>query len=301
MNDALWAYVYALSSVVTFSTAAIGFTWFSRKVSALWMNIFKCAVSLLVCLPIIFYLHGTLFFEIQKVWPFLLSGFIGLNVGDWFLLSAYKRMGPGRTLILFGFQPFIAGSFSWYFWGEKIFPIQFVAILFFIICLFLFSYERFKKYGQWEVQGLALAASGVLLDSIGVILTRYAFDQEAMWTGFDAQYFRCFGAMISFVIYLPFVKIDFFKHLKSLTHKEKGIAVVSSFFGTFLSLVFYMQAIKLGKLATVTSIVLTDPVFSTFMECLWLRLWPSRYLWLALLSFLAAMFCLMQPQWAGLH
>ncbi len=291
------AYLLALSSVLTFSTAAIGFTYFSQKVSALWMNIFKALVSLIFSVPVIFYLRGSLSISLEEHWPFLISGIIGLNIADWMILSAYKIMGPARTLVLYGFQPFIVGGFSYFFWDEQIYALQFLAILFFVICLFLFSYERFKMRGQWEVQGLVLAFAGVILDSIGIILTRYGFNENPALNGFDAQYIRTLAAVISFAIYYPFIPVNFLKGLLRLSHKEKLVATVASFSGTFLSLVLYLQALKHGKLATVTSIVLTDPVMSTFFECLWLRIWPSRYLWLALLSFFAAMFCLFYPQW----
>lgn len=297
MNNELLAYIYAFSSVLTFSTAAIGFTYFSQKVSPLWMNLFKCGVSFIVCVPLMIQLRGTLIWPVAEAWPFYVSGFIGLNLGDWFLLSAYKRMGAGRTLVLFGFQPFIAGTFAYFVWDEKLYAIQLFAIVFFVLCLFLFSYEKFKKSGEWELKGLGLALMGVLLDSAGLILTRYGFQENPELTGFDAQYLRTLSALLGFFMYVPFMKIQFFAKMKSLTFKEKMVAVVSSFFGTFLSLVFYMQAVKLGKMATVTSIVLTDPVMSTGFECLWLRVWPNRYLWAALTCFLAAMFCLFYPQW----
>jgi drug/metabolite transporter (DMT)-like permease len=296
MNENL-AYLFAFSSVLTFSVAAIGLTYFAQKVSPLWMNIFKCVISLLVCLPIVIYLERPFGVSFHKAWPFYLSGFIGLNLGDWLLLSAYKRMGPGRTLVLFGFQPFLVGTFSYFAWGEKIYAIQLVAIIFFVMCLFLFSYEKFKRSGEWEIKGLLLAFSGVFLDSVGVLITRYCFKENPDFTGFDAQYLRTLGALVSFVIYVPFIKIGLFSNFQRLSPKEKGIACIASFFGAFLSLIFYMQAIKIGKLATVTSIVLTDPVVSTFFECLWLRVWPTRYLWLALFSFALAMFFLFYPQW----
>ncbi len=296
MTSDTTAYFYAFSSVLTFSTAAIGFTYFSQKVSPLWMNLLKCVVSFAVCLPIFFFLKGEFYWSWSLAWPFYVSGFIGLNVGDWLLLSAYKRMGSARTLVLFGFQPFLVGSFSYFFWNEQIYPIQLIAIFFFVICLFLFSYERFKASGRWEIAGLVFAFAGVFLDSVGVLLTRYAFQMNPEATGFDAQYLRTLAALLSFVIYVPFVKMGFIAGLRRLSVKERGVAVVASFFGTFLSLVLYMQAVKVGKLATVTSIVLTDPVMSTFAECIWLKIWPTRYLWLALLSFFVAMFFLFYPQ-----
>lgn len=293
------AYTYAFSSVMTFSAAAIGFTYFSLKVSPLWMNIFKCTVSFMICLPIIYWIHGQVLWPLEVAWPFLVSGFIGLNIGDWLLLSGYKRIGPARSLLLFGFQPFIAGTFAYLVWSETIYSVQLIAVLFFFICLFLFSYEKFKKQGRWEFSGLLFALSGVILDSVGVILTRYGFNQNPGLTGIEAQYLRTVSALFSFVIYWPFVKVGLWENFLRLTRQEKGIAFVSSFFGTFLSLVFYMQAVKIGKLATVTSIVLTDPMMSTLFESLWLRVWPSRYLWIALLSFACAMFFLFYPQIFG--
>ncbi len=299
MSNEVTAYIYTFSSVLTFSTAAIGYTYFSQKVSPLWMNVFKCGVSFFFCLPVMIYLRGQVVWPLNVAWPFFVSGFVGLNVADWLLLSAYKRIGPARSLVLFGFQPLIVGGFSYLFWDEKIFPIQLVAILFFVLCLFLFSYERFRKTKKWEVTGLSLALCGVVLDSLGLLLTRYGFSLNSEFTGFDAQYLRTVAALFSFVIYLPFVKIGFVEGLKKLSHKEKGVAFIASFFGTFLSLVLYMQAIKVGKLATVSSIVLTDPVVSTAFECLWLRVWPSRFLWLALLCFFSALFFLFYPQLYG--
>lgn len=296
MNQDVTAYLFAFSSVLTFSTAAIGFTYFSQKLSPLWMNVFKCLVSFLICVPAVYFLHGKLYWNIEKVWPLYLSGFIGLNVGDWFLLNAYKRIGPGRSLLLFGFQPFIAGSFAYFAWGEKIYPIQFVAIVFFVCCLFLFSYEKFKQNGEWEFKGLAFAFCGVVLDSVGIILTRHGFDKNPELSGLDVHYLRILAALVSFVVYLPVVKVGLLEGLKLLNRNEKILVTVSSFFGTFLSLIFYMQAVKVGKLATVTSILLADPMMSTLFESLWLKTWPTRYLWMALACFLCAMFCLFYPQ-----
>ncbi len=296
MSQDLTAYLFAFSSVLTFSVAAIGFTYFSQKISPLWMNLFKCLVSFLISLPIIFFMKGQLFWSFTDCWPFYVSGLLGLTIGDWLLLSAYKKIGPARTLMIFGCQPLIAGGFSYFFWDEVIYPIQLMAIVFFVFCLFLISYEKFKVNRTWEVSGLLFALGGVTLDSIGVILTRHGFNLNPDLGGLEAQYLRTLSAMIGFLFLLPFVKLYFFKQLFRLSNNEKIIAVGSSFLGTFLSIAFYMQAVKLGKLATVTSIVLADPMMSTFFESVWLKRWPSKYLWYAILCFFGAMYCLFSPQ-----
>lgn len=302
MTQDTLAYIYSFSAVFTFSFAAIGFTYLSNKVSALWMNIFKCLFSFLISLPLVLYLNHQFYWSFAESWPFYLSGFIGLNLGDWMLLNAYRRIGPARTLLLFGFQPLIAGGFSYYVWGEAVYPKQLIAIIFFIICLILFSYEKFRVHRKWEFAGLLFALGGVTLDSIGVILTRYGFNESPHINGIEAQYIRTLAALLSFLLFIPLVRkniirIDFIKNLKALSTNEKLLASMSSFLGTFLSLAFYMQAVKIGKLAAVTSIVLTDPMMSTFFESMWLKKWPSKYLWYALVSFCFAMYFLFSPRW----
>lgn len=296
MSTDLTAYLYAFSSVLTFSVAAIGFTYLSHKTSALWMNLFKCGLSFLISLPLIYYFNDQIYWSIKTCWPFYVSGFIGLNIGDWLLLSAYKKIGPARTLMIFGFQPLIAGGFSYFVWNEVIYPIQLIAIIFFIMCLFLISYEKFKVNRTWEISGLLLALGGVTLDSIGVILTRHGFNLNPELGGLEAQYLRTLAAIVGFIIFIPFVNFNFNANLKLLSRNEKLIAITSSFLGTFLSIAFYMQAVKIGKLATVTSIVLADPMMSTFFESLWLKKWPTKYLWLALCCFIAAIYFLFYPQ-----
>ncbi len=296
MSTDLTAYLYAFSSVLTFSVAAIGFTYLSHKTSALWMNLFKCTFSFLISLPLIYYFNGQVYWPIETCWPFYVSGFIGLNVGDWLLLSAYKKIGPARTLMIFGFQPLIAGGFSYFVWNEVIYPIQLIAIIFFIMCLFLISYEKFKVNRTWEVSGLLLALAGVTLDSIGVILTRHGFNINPELGGLEAQYLRTVSALLGFIIFIPFVKFNFMINLNRLTKNERLVAMTSSFFGTFLSIALYMQAVKIGKLATVTSIVLADPMMSTLFESLWLKKWPSKYLSFALGCFIAAIYFLFAPQ-----
>lgn len=295
MSVDVQSYLYAFSAVFTFSISSIGFTYFTLKFSPLWMNVFKCLVAFIVSLPLILYFNHHALWSFAESWPFYLSGVIGLNLGDWMLLSAYKRIGPARTLMLFGFQPLIAGGFSYLVWDEVIYPKKLIAIFFFVICLFIFSYEKFKANRKWELSGLLFALGGVTLDSIGVILTRYGFNENPGLSGLDAQYIRTLGALVSFFAFVPFIKLNILSNYLSLPQKERGLVVLTSIFGTFLPLAFYLQAIKIGKLASVTSIVLTDPMMSTFFESVWLKRWPSKYLWYAMVSFFCAMYFLFSP------
>ena len=175
---------------------------------------------------------------------------------------------------------------------------QFFAVIFFVGCLFLFSYERFRANRQWEIKGLLFALAGVLLDAVGVLLSRYGFDHTPQVSGIEGHFMRSVAALVVLLIVSPYFRVPFYEPFKKLVFKERFMVSMASVMGTFLSLVLYMQAIKIGKMATVTSIVLTDPMISTTLESFWKRQWPSRYMWAALVCFAFAMLCLFYPQFA---
>jgi hypothetical protein len=102
----------------------------------------------------------------------------------------------------------------------------------------------------------------------------------------QANFVRCFGSFIFIIAAWPFLKLDFFNRFKALTTKEKILTTGSSAVGTFLSLLLYLEAVRTGHLASLAALSVSGPLFSTTLECLWERRWPSVYLCLAGLSFL---------------
>ena len=133
-----------LVATLSFSSASLVFARFSRSVSVLWMNTAKAAVALaLLCLtlPLLWSVNGTfaLFGSSAGSWTapsdfstdlLLLSGMIGLGIGDLFLLDAFIRIGVSRTLMLYGFQPLLLGIGAALLFGQTFDTHRLVAIAF---------------------------------------------------------------------------------------------------------------------------------------------------------------------------
>lgn len=250
------------------------------------MNFLKCTVCLLV-------LTG---FALVQGWPqisapvylaLLVSGLLGLGVGDIFLLRAYSRIGVARTLILFGFQPLFIGVGSWYFFSQSITPVKFVSVLFFVGCLWTFSFEKYKEGGHWEVFGLAAALIGVIFDNAGILLTRWSFNQQPDMGPLSANLVRCLGAFLFFVFANPFLKAELVPQFLRLTPRDKILAVGASVVGTFLSLYFYLTAVRVAHLASLSAVGVSGPLISAFIECAYYKRWPTPYLLFALALFLS--------------
>lgn len=216
----------------------------------------------------------------------MVSGAIGLGIGDLFLLSAYSRIGPGRTLILFGFQPLFIGVSSWYFFQQELNGYRLLAILFFIFCLFLFSLEKFKESGHWELWGLLAALVGVVCDNSGVVLTRWSFDAVSALTPLQANFIRCGGAFIFYILASPILKTRLVHNYRNLKTVDRIKVVLASAGGTFVSLLLYLTAVRIGHLASIAAIGVVGPLFTMTVECVMDRRWPSAYLWFALVSFI---------------
>jgi drug/metabolite transporter (DMT)-like permease len=208
---------------------------------------------------------------------FFLSGFFALGIGDIFLLNAFKHIGPGRTMVLFGFHPLIVGVFSYFLFGQTVAMHKLWAVVFMVLCLFTFSYESFKNKGHWDLPGLSFAFVGMALDAGGVLVTRYAFDLNPIVTAIEGNVYRCIGALVAYAFIRGFSPFQFRANFKSLTTKSKIYVTLGATLGTYVSLALYLKAVQTGQLALISSISITSVIFASSFECIWDKKKPSRF------------------------
>ncbi len=279
-------YIYALFSNLSFALGTQVFTHYSRSISSNWMNAFKATVGLVGYFLTIIIFTGWHDISLSSSAFFLISGFIGLGIGDMFLLKSFSDLGPGRTLIVFGLHPLIVGSISYIIFGQEIGPRKFIAIIFFILCLLTFAREQFKATKSFQFRGLTYALIGVSLDACGVILTRAAFDNSPAVSGFEGNFYRALGAVSFYLILSRFKPLHFTQNFLKQTIKGRGMVIIGSILGTYLSLATYLLAVKSGNLATISAISITGSIFSSILECIIDKKWPTKYLMIAFFFFL---------------
>ncbi len=285
--------IFALMSTGVFAFSSVIFAIFAKKVSAIWMNAFKATVAL-VAFSVAVLITGDWkdLPATNSLVAFVLSGFIGLNLGDYFLMRAFQKMGSSRTLIIFSFQPLMMALFAFIVFGQSLFITGFVAIFLLMSCVFTLSLEGYRKAGHWEIKGPLFAFAGVSLDCVGLLLTRYAFDADDSVSVLEGNLFRCFGAGIGFLFLARFVRFQFKRRLQKFNWRTRSLLFGASFGGTFLALWLYLSAISEGHLAKITAIVGSGPLFTALFEAVIYRRFPSKYLWTALALFLVGFFLL---------
>ncbi len=266
------------------------FTHYARRISSLWVNCFKASVA-----AILFFLTVLAQGGFHHIAPgfaglFLLSGMVGLGLADGCLIKAFSLMGPGRTMMIFGFQPLIIGILSYFAFGQAVEGRKLAAIIFFVACLYIFSLESFRKHGHWNMRASLFALAGVVLDGVGVIITRFSFNANPGIGTTEGNFYRAAGALLLFAALSRVKPFHFFGKLASLSRGGLLWITLGSFAGTYLSLMFYLNAVRYaGALAAVSGIGITGTLFSSAFECAYERKAPSRYLLVALVFFFAGM------------
>ncbi|MBI4351604.1 MAG: DMT family transporter [Elusimicrobia bacterium] len=283
-------YIYALAANLSFAVGVQFFTHYARRTSSLWVNCFKAAVASVLFAVTISAQGG--FHRLGGGYAalFFLSGMLGLGLADVLLIKAFSLMGPGRTMMLFGFQPLVIGVISYFAFGQAVDLGKVYAIFFFIVCLFIFSLESFKKHGHWNMKASLFALSGVVLDALGVLITRYTFNNSPGITTTEGNFYRAVGALLLFALLSRFRPFQFGAQLKALSRKGLLWITLGSAAGTYLSLMFYLNAVRYaGALAAVSGIAITGTLFASAFECLVERKAPSPYLLAAFAFFLGGM------------
>jgi drug/metabolite transporter (DMT)-like permease len=304
---ALLPYLLTLGAALSFSSASLIFAKFSRSVSVIWMNAAKAFVAMLlliVTLPILFWFQGQTSWEAPKelaIGLLLLSGFIGLGVGDLFLLDAFIRIGVSRTLMLYGFQPLLLGLTGLLLFDQSFDSRRLIAIVFLIGCLVVFSLEKYRESKSWEIRGLFMAIVGVSMDSAGVVLTRIAFESSPHTQPLEGHLIRCVGALAAYVLIAAFIHgrrylsgsaertpvIGLFTNFLRFDGKSRALILLGCFAGTYLSLCLYLTAIQIGHLASISAIAITGLMFAALLESLLNKKRPSKYLGIAFCFFIA--------------
>lgn len=283
----------AFLSTILFSFSSIVFGTFSTKFSAQWMNAFKALVATFAFAIAVSLDSTSHWVPPLKIFLLLFfGGFIGLNLGDFFLFKAFQKIGPARTLLVFSFQPLFMSLFAYIFFNQKLTGAQFIAIFLMILCVLNISYEKFRTHRAWEFWGPLFALTGVFLDCTGVLMTRQAFDQAPEMSVLSANLYRCLGAGTGFILLSFFFPYDFVRRLRKLKTRALSLVFIASFVGTFLALWLYLTAIESGHLGKISAVVGSGPIFTTAFESLLKREWPSWHLWLSLLLFALAFYLL---------
>jgi len=248
------AFVWAISSTIW---QRVG-----QQIPAVVLNLLKGAIALFMLLATVLILGTSLPGINPHILAMLLiSGALGIGIGDTAFFIVLKYLGARRTLLLDTLSPPLTALFGLIFLQEKLSPIACTGILLTICGVAWVIAERTAETtlpSKHLWQGLAISLLGQTTRAAGVVLSRAAFTQidiDPLWTAA----LRLSGGIAVMLCLLNPTNLDTFQQLKA--PKILGAIILAAFLGTYLGIFLQQTALKYAPAGIAQALISTSPLF----------------------------------------
>ena len=200
----------------------------------------------------------------------ILSGIVGIGIGDTCFFAALARIGARRTLLLFMLAPVATAALAWPILAETIGPWQTAGIAITVAGIAWVIAERnhATSDGHVDALGICFAAGAALCQAGGALMTRYVFDHGDIAAAPSAIVRITAGSAI-LLLMLPLDKLlpqpggaaENHPKRPSIKHTFFLVAVAAtmgSFLGIWLQQVAFKSDANVGVAQTLLS---TSPLF----------------------------------------
>lgn len=248
------AFVWALSSTIW---QRVG-----QEIPAVVLNLLKGAIALFMLLSTLLIFGKSLPAINPNVLAMLLiSGALGIGIGDtaWFVVLKY--LGARRTLLLETLSPPLTALFAFIFLQEKLSLIACTGILLTIFGVAWVIAERTAETALPSKHiwlGLGMSLLGQTANASGAILSRAAFTQidiDPLWTAA----LRLSGGMTVMLLFFNRRNAESLKQLKA--PKILGAIVLAAFLGTYLGIFLQQTSFKYAPAGIAQALNSTSPLF----------------------------------------
>lgn len=245
----------------------------SKHLGAIAFNRLRMAMVMMV-LAVYAWLAGTWqTIGAENLELLILSGFIGIFVGDTALFLTLNRMGPRRTAILFATNAPMSVLLGWMVLGEDLNLIAITGIVVTIagVILSILFGKRRSQLHHWESVsgplwlGIALGLVAALAQSIGSIIARPVMEAGADPVAASAVRVAVAAVGLSALMQLPY---RHFHQQGRLTLKVTGRVFVSGMLGMGLGMTLLLFALEGGKVGIVSTLSATSPAL--MLPLLWM-------------------------------
>ena len=255
--------ISALATAVCWSFTAYAFTDASRRVGSVQVNIDRMALASIILFLIISVFGLRLILSYNQIINLVLSGIVGLVLGDSFLFKCFQMIGARLGIILMALVPVMSTILAYFFLSEVISVIGLVGMILTIIGVLLVVLERSpegKNNLTSNKLGVFYGVLGALGQASGLIFAKFAF-QEGELNGFTASFFRLSSAtIILFPIILTFRRYKNPFKVYSLNPKAIKSVLIGTTFGPVAGITLSLIAIANTKVGIASTLMAMMPI-----------------------------------------
>ncbi len=263
------AYIGELAALFTslcWAVAAVGFTFSSQRVSSIVTNRVRVMIAFLALMVINAVLYGQpipLQAGGARWFWLMLSGVVGLAVGDAFLFRAFEDVGPRIGLLLLSVAPVFSSIIAWVFFGETLTPIQITGIavtLAGISWVVLVRPAGGEQRAKNHVRGVGFGLLGALGQAGGLVLARPALSDD--FSPFAATLIRMIAAVV--ILWgVAFFQKQVGETVDAVRRDPVALRWVTfgAFFAAVIGISLSLLAVQHAEIGVASTLMALPPVF----------------------------------------
>jgi len=253
----------ALLTAVFWSITSFAFSSASKKLGSLTLNINRMMLASVFLVATIIVLDFDYHLSANQVLNLVLSGIVGLVIGDTFLFKSFQYIGARIGMLLMALSPVMSGILAYIFLGEAL---SFWAITGMLITTggvaLVVSERKETPASEYKISkiGIFHGLMGALGQAGGLIFAKFAFEEGEV-NKMVATFVRIFSSVIIITILAVLAK-RYKNPIKVYKENPKAITTtaVGTFFGPYLGITFSLIAIANTKVGIAATLMSTMPI-----------------------------------------
>ncbi|NES99680.1 MAG: DMT family transporter [Sphaerospermopsis sp. SIO1G2] len=259
--------IAALSAACLWAIASVVYGILGKSIPPLQLNLIKGVIAISFLL-ITIVMTGDFSPSLAPV-PLLLillSGAVGIGLGDTIFFAALNQLGPRKVLLIETLSPPMSAIAASIFLDEFLTLGAWCGILLTILGIAWVVTERVShssdnsKTQTWK--GISLGILAAAANSSGAILSRAAFSQiniSPLWAGL-LRLTAGFFIILVWVLISP-QNSHVFVNILQLSKRVLCYCILAAFLGTYLTIWLQQTAIKLTNVGIAATLIQTSPIF----------------------------------------
>ncbi|MCA0384882.1 MAG: DMT family transporter [Firmicutes bacterium] len=261
--------IAALATALCWAVTATSFEDAGKKIGSMNLNLMRLLLGMVFLSTFTWLTRGYVLptdASAEGWFWLMLSGFVGIVLGDLLLFEAFVRIGSRISMLIYASVPPLSGIMAYFFLGEAMTFIQIIGMLVTLagIASVILVPDEDKKSVKFAhpLAGILLAFGGAFGQAAGYILGKFGM---AGYDAFSSTQIRLIAGIIGFAILFT-IRGHWPKFKTAFKRKDAMLSLgLGSFFGPFLGIslsLYAVQRINPGVASTLTSItpVLLIPV-----------------------------------------
>ena len=258
--------ISALGAAISWTYACFIWRSHTEKYKSIEINLVKNIIAFLIFLPAFIKIHNL--DDLKSLLILLLSGVVGIGLGDSFYIKSLQLIGTRKTLSIETLSPLLAALSGEIFINENLALRSYVGIIIISISLFILLRQKtntlinnptkITKENNFKMYTLPLMS--VLCAVLGGLLSRMVFLERDL-SPFLTTEVRLLGAII-FLITIKNFRFNFF--VNKLDNNDQKRFLLSIFLGTNIGILLQQIVFKTLPLGIGWTLLSTSPLLSLF-------------------------------------